>query len=185
MGKNERRLIEVAFITCNALILSALIYFFMRGYILFEIFMALVFMQGLASAFLIFLYLMHRRFKRIANEIGFEFITRFLEQPRMEGLHKKNWFQIHFTSRSYSEYWGMPRTYIKLQFKEQKKFDDAKLKKYENFQLSGLNVKNVQHIIRPYKNYLLMRVDWYVLEKGNLIRLMDLLIKIEKEAKLK
>ena len=106
-----------------------------------------------------------------------------MEQPRMEGTYKKNWFQIHFTSRSYGEYWGLPRTYIKLQFKENKNFDVDVLFKYKEYVLNNNIINNIEHIKRGYKNYLLMRVKYYILKPNELLHLMDLLLKISKKAK--
>jgi len=104
-----------------------------------------------------------------------------MEQPRMEGTYKKNWFQIHFASRSYGEYWGVPRTYIKLQFKEDKKFDEKILSTYSNKEFKGMNIININHIKRSYKNYLILRVNYFILDMNKIKQLMDYLIDVSKK----
>ncbi len=143
MGKKERRIVEFIFILGNLTIVLGLAYLLLARYIIFEIFLALLFLIMLSDSFLIFMYVIHKNMKQLSEKLGFTFLTRFLEQPRMEGIYNKNWFQIHFTSRAYSEYWGMPRTYIKLQFKETKKYNAEKRKKYGNLMVSGVVIKKL------------------------------------------
>ena len=185
MGKNDRKIVELMFLIGNIALILTLTYLMLEKILMFEVFLAVLFLIILADSFLVFMYLVHKKMKKLSMDLGFTFITRFMEQPKMEGIFNKNWFQLHFTSRAYSEYWGMPKTYIKLQFKESKKYSAEKLKKYENFRFAGLIIKNIEHVKRPYKNYLLMRVDWYVADKDKLQKLMNYLVKIDKEAKLK
>lgn len=185
MKKQNRFIIEILYFVINILCLGLITYLLIMNYIIFEIFMALIFIQVLGSFFVLFFYLFHEKMKKLAKVLKFDFMTRFMEQPRMEGDFKKNWFQIHFSSRSYGEYWGLPRTYIKLQYKEKKEFDKAVLSKYKPYTLNSNFIDNVEYIKRPYKNYLLMRIKYYVLDKNKIKDLMDFLLKVAKEAEIK
>ena len=129
---------------------------------------------------------MYKSCEKLALSLKFRLVTAgFLEQARFEGMYKKNWWQIHFASRPYGEYWGMPRTYIKLQYKGKKRFDNKVLKKYLNKKFNGLKIDSVEHVVRPYKNYLLMKLTWFVFNKEKLQKLMDFLIKISEESLVK
>jgi hypothetical protein len=183
MGEKEKTTVEILFVTINVLVLILLGYLLVQNYIIFEVFLALIFLQVVLGAFYFFLYMIHKRIKILANRLGFHFLTRFLEQPRMEGTYKKNWWQIHFASRGYSQYWGMPRTYIKLQYKDDKKFDLNILKKYSGKELDELKIIEISHIKRPYKNYLLLRVNWYIVNIKKIHNLMNYLLDIAKKAK--
>ena len=182
MKKYQRYFVEILFYIVNILYLGLVTFLLLKDYIIFEVFMALLFVQVMGSMLILFFYYLHSKVKKLANSLKFDFITRFMEQPRMEGTYKKNWFQIHFTSRSYGEYWGLPRTYIKLQFKENKNFDVDVLFKYKEYVLNNNIINNIEHIKRGYKNYLLMRVKYYILKPNELLHLMDLLLKISKKA---
>ncbi len=185
MAKQQRYGIEILFFLVNILYFSLLNYLHLTGYIIFEIFMAFLFLQVLGVLFALGLYFLHQKLKNIAVKLKFDFITRFLEQPRMEGTYKDNWFQIHFSSRSYGKYWGLPRTYIKLQWREDKKFDKAVLKEYRNTMFKGKEITNVEYVKRAYKTYLLMRVKYYVLSEKTLKQLMDFLLEAAKKAEAK
>lgn len=185
MGNKEKRIVEIIFIFANIFILILNGFLLKYDFIIFELFLPILLIQILLSLFLIGMYILHKNLKKLANDLNFHFTTRFLEQPRMEGTYKNNWWQIHFTSRDYSKYWGLPRTYLKLQFKEDKTFNEKILKGYVNCEKDHCNIINIQHIKRPFKNYLLMRLDWYVIDKKRIQKAMNLLLKIAKESNLK
>ena len=182
---HKKNFVKVIIVILNIIILSTFIWLYLANFIIFEILLALIFVQILISGFFAVIYFFHHKFKKLALKLKFQFLTRFLEQPRMEGTYKNNWWQIHFASRSYSEYWGVPRTYIKLQFKTDHNFDNKKLLKYINYKYEGIEVYNIVHIKRPYKNYLLMRINWYVLNHKEIHHLMDFLLNVAKDAKKK
>ena len=185
MTTKNKTILQTIFVVANALILCVLCYLFINGTLTKEFFLALVFLQIIFAAFFGYLYYTHQKLKKLAEQLRFEFTTRFLEQPRLEGMYKGNWFQLHYTSRDYGEYWGIPRTYIKLQYKDEKEFDGKVLGKYR-LQVHGKSViDSVDHIKRTYKNYLLMRIKYSLTDIKTLHSLMDLLIKISKEAELK
>jgi hypothetical protein len=186
MAKKEKSIyVKSMFVALNVLVLMVLLYLFLTGRLRIELFMALAFLQVIGASFMSYLYYRHTKMKKLAKELGFEFITRFLEQPRMEGMHKGNWFQLHFTSRDYGEYWGEPRTYVKLQYKEPKEFNQATLERYKNHSYDSMKIDSIEHMKRSYKNYLLMRVKYYVTDSKKLLALMDLLVKISKESEAK
>lgn len=186
MAKTQSVIIKIVFIIVNLAIFSMLLLLLINNIVLLEIFLALVLVQLLVSGFFFARYLMYKSCNKLALNLKFRLVTTgFLEQARFEGMYKKNWWQIHFASRPYGEYWGMPRTYIKLQYKDKKKFDNKILRKYIKHKYNGLKVDSVEHIVRPYKNYLLMKLTWFVFNKEKLHELMDLLLKISKEAEIK
>ncbi|MFH2020754.1 MAG: hypothetical protein ABIJ34_05030 [archaeon] len=185
MGKKERIAVEIGFIILNVMLVGMLGYLYIEGYIALEVVLASLFALILFDAFMLFNYYMHKKYKSLASEFGFEFLTRFMEQPRMEGTYKGNWFQLHFTSRDHGEYWGIPRTYIKLQYKDSKEFSREKLSIYTDYKHSGYLINSIEHVQRTYKNYLLMKIRYYVTDKTHLTELMDLLIKISKECEVK
>jgi hypothetical protein len=80
---------------------------------------------------------------------------------------------------------GMLRTYIKLQWKDEKKFNPVKLRRYKNYLYKGEKILSIEHITRPYKNYLLMKRSWYTFNKKKIHSLMDLLLKVAKEAEIR
>ncbi len=186
MLKKQSLVIKICFAVINMVIFSVLLLLLLNNIIIPEIFLAFIFVQVMVSGFFFGRYLMYKKCKKLALSMKFRLVTTgFLEQARFEGIYKKNWWQIHFSSRPYGEYWGMPRTYIKLQYKEKKKFDKTILKKYENYQINGLKIDSVEHVTRPYKNYLLMKLTWFIFSKEKLHKLMNLLLKISKEAEIK
>ena len=186
MAKTQSVIIKIVYVLGNLTIFSVLLLLLVNNIVLPEIFLALVLVQLLVSGFFFTRYLMYKSCNKLALSLKFRLVTTgFLEQARFEGMYKKNWWQIHFASRPYGEYWGMPRTYIKLQYKEKKKFDNKILKKYTNNQFNGLKIDSIEHVVRPYKNYLLMKLTWFVFNKEKLQKLMDFLIKISRESQLK
>ncbi len=184
--KKKSLAVKIAFVMINLAVFSVFLLLLINNIIFLEIFLALVLVQLVVSCFFFARYLMYKNCKKLALSLKFRlFTTGFLEQARFEGIYKKNWWQIHFASRPYGEYWGMPRTYIKLQYKDKKKFDNKIMKKYMNYQFNGLKIDSVEHVVRPYKNYLLMKLTWFVFNKEKLQKLMDLLLKISNKAKIK
>lgn len=183
MANKDKTYVIILFFVGNLTFFSLLIYLYIYNLIIVELMFALIFFQLLSIGFLSFLYLMHIKFQKLAAQLKFNFITRFVEQPRLEGIYKKNWWQIHFASRSYSRYWGLPRTYIKLQYHKKMKFDNKKLKKYYNYQDDNMQIMSIQHIKKPYKNYLLMRVNGYILDKKKITQLMNFLLKVANDSK--
>jgi hypothetical protein len=182
---HKKNFVKILFVVINLVVFIGLIWLHLETFFIFEILLALIFIQILIAGFFGVIYFLHHKFKILSNKLKFRFLTRFLEQPRMEGTYKDNWWQIHFASRSYSEYWGIPRTYIKLQFKTKNNFDKKKLAKYNNYKYEGNEVYNIVHIKRSYKNYLLMRITWYILNPKEITHLMDFLLNVSKEAKKK
>ena len=186
MAKTQSIIIKIAFAMVNIAVFSLLLFLLVNQFLIPEIFLALLLVQLLVSGFFFARYLLYKKFKKLALSLKFRLVTTgFLEQARFEGMYKKNWWQIHFASRPYGKYWGMPRTYIKLQYKDKKKFDNKMLKKYENHQINGLKIDSLEHVKRPYKNYLLMKLTWFVFNKDKLQKLMDRLLKISEESRIK
>ncbi len=183
-NKSKSLVMKLFVIVINLVTLLCLIWFYVSRKIIIETFLALIFLQSLIDSFLLFRYLIYKKAKRLSNKIKFQYLTIYLDQPRMEGIYKKNWWQIHFASRPYGEHWGTPRTYIKLQFKKNKKFDARVLGKYEDYNLNGFKINSIEHIKRPYKNYLLMKVMWYIFDKEKITELMDFLLKVAKESEI-
>jgi len=182
----KQKIIIKAFVfLVNLVILLTLIISVFRNLIIMELFLALIFLQILINAYLLFNYYIYKRAQILAKKMKFQFLTLFNEQPRLEGVYKKNWWQIHFASRFYGEYWGSPRTYIKLQFKDKKSFKKQILSKYSDYAYKDMSIDSVDLILRPYKNYLLMKAKWYLFNKKEIHQLMDLLLKIAKEAEIK
>jgi len=178
--------VKIAFMLANLVILTGFLFLLFNGIIIMEIFLAFVLIQVLVTGFFFAKYLMYKICERLAISLKFRLVTTgFFEQARFEGIYKKNWWQIHFASRPYGEYWGNPRTYIKLQYKDKKKFDNNVLKKYVNYKVNGLKIDSIEYVYRPYKNYLLMKLTWFVFKKEKLEKLMDTLLKISKESQLK
>ena len=185
MGNTQKTAVIAGSVLASLFYFGLITHLFLAGEIILEIYLLLVLLQILLSAFAMGFYIIHIMFKNLANKLKFHFITRFMEQPRMEGNYRDNWWQLHFASRAYGEYWGMPRTYVKLQFREEKKYNRKKLAGYSNYDLNGIKIDSIQHMVRPYKNYLLMKVKGYVMDKKKITALMDFLMKAEKESRAK
>ncbi|MEM3374549.1 MAG: hypothetical protein QXE31_04995 [Candidatus Woesearchaeota archaeon] len=121
----------------------------------------------------------------MAKSLDFKYIEGSFPYPKFEGYYKNNWFQLHFVSRDYGSNWGQPRLYVKLQYKEQKFFDENKLKKYQGYIYKGNKIVEIKHIIRDYKNYLLLKREFITFNKNKIIMLMNFLINVAKETEIK
>jgi len=179
MGKVERLLIKIEFVLLNLVLITGLIFLYVQKYIKYEIFMASIFLVVLFSGGFLLKYIFFRKIKALGHKLDFQYVTGFLEQPRLEGMYKDNWFQLHYCSRFNGKYWGLPRTYIKLQFKNKKEFDQKKLEKYIG-KFKGMKIDSLEHVKRTYKNYLLMKMQYYVTDIKKVEKLMDHLIEISK-----
>jgi len=183
MVKIQSLIIKAMFALFNLVLVSIIILLLLNNVIIFEVFLALLFVQVLISGYFFFRYLLYKKYQHLAKQMNFDLITTgFLEQARLEGIYKKHWWQIHFASRPYGEYWGVPRTYIKLQFKKERKFNEKILQKYTNYMYQNNKINSVEHVKRPYKNYLLMKVMFFIINKNKLFRLMDFLLSVSKQA---
>jgi len=151
-------------------------YIFLRG-ILFLYALA-IFIMGLR------LHAVHR-IKKTGKKLGFKLITPIYLQPRLEGTYQRNWWQIHYRSKETGGNPGLLRTYIKLQFKARKNFSKEKLGKYRNYDFNGQKIIVVKHLVRPHKSYLLLKRTGFTFNKKDIIDLMDLLLKIAKQAEIK
>lgn len=178
--------LNLIYFVLSTLILSIVIYLYYKRIIFFELFIALFFVYFLILSFVIFLYFfVYKRIYNLAKELNFKYLEGSFPHPKLEGYYKNNWFQLHYVSRDYGSNWGKPRTYIKLQFKELKKFDESKLIKYNNYNFNDHKIVEIKHIIRDYKNYLLLKMEWPTFNKKKVYQLMDFLIKVAKEAEIK
>src|SRR3989344_2693113 len=117
MGKFENFIIKGIIFILNLAIFLSLLYFFLNKRLLFEVFLALVFLQFFICFLLLARYYIFKRFHKLARDLGFRYMAGFLEQPRMEGHYKDNWWQLHFVDKEYGESPSILRTYVKLQFK--------------------------------------------------------------------
>lgn len=176
--------VKICTILVNLVYLGTSILLFFKGAISMQLLIALVFLQSLIMGLLLFNYILYIKFQDLAKGLGFRYLTLFLEQPRMEGKYKNNTFQLHFKQMERGEVTGMLRSYIKLQWKEDKFFDDKILEKYTNYRYKSNKIISIDHIVRTYKNYLLLRREWFTFDKKNICDLMDLLIKVSKEAEI-
>ncbi len=169
----------------NIVSLMSIILLYFYKIIIFELFLALIFFQALICCVSLFLYYIYKRLQKLANALNFKYIKGSFPHPKFEGYYKNKWWQLHFVSKEEGEQWGKPRTYVKLQYKDLKKYDEEILKKYKNLKLNGNKIVEVKHVVREYKNYLLLKRDLPTLNKKKICELMDLLLKIEKEAEIK
>jgi hypothetical protein len=158
---------------------------FLYDMIIFEAFIALIFLQTLICGLMLFLYFQYKRLQSLARTLNFKYLTGTFPHPKFEGDYKKNWWQLHFLSKDEGEQWGMPRTYIKLQWKEKKLFDAAKLEKYRNIDYKGNKIIEVKHVARENKNYLLLKRVLITFDKKRIYELMDFLLDIARKAQIK
>jgi hypothetical protein len=185
MEKKTVFILQGIVVLFNIITLIALILLYLNNTILFEIFLALAFLQFLLFVLTLFIYLQYKRVQKFARELGFKYIKGTFPHPKFEGTYKKNWWQIHYLSRETGSQWGMPRTYIKLQWKTPKKFDDNKLYKYTNIKHGDSRIMEIRHVVRDYKNYLLLKRPLFTFNKKKLHSLMELLLKVAKESEIK
>ena len=181
---NDLSLILIGFIGGTVFVLLSII-FYLNKQLPFLLLRAILFIYVLSIVLVALRLYFVNIIKKLGKKLNFKFITPFYLQPRIEGTYKKNWWQIHFVSKETGKDPGILRTYVKLQFKQKRKFDENKLKKYRNYLLRKKRIIIVKHIIRPNKNYLLIKRDWFTFNKNEIIELMDLLLKISKESELK
>jgi hypothetical protein len=185
MEKTKSFAIKGIVVLLNIVLLVSIILFYLNKVFIFETFLALVFLQGLLCALAIFIYYQYSRVKKLAKELDFKYLKGSFPHPKFEGQYKNNWWQIHYLSKEEGSQWGMPRTYIKLQWKTQKKFDDNILFKYKNIQNGDSKIIEIKHIVREHKNYLLLKRTLFTFDKRKIHGLMDLLLKIAKESEIK
>ncbi len=181
---NDLSLILFSFIGATIFSLISVIYY-LKEMLPFLVLRAILFIYVLSIVLVALRLYFINIVKKLGKELKFKLITPFYLQPRLEGTYKNNWWQIHFVSKETGKDPGVLRTYIKLQYKQNKKFDENKLKKYRNYLFHKKKVIVVKHITRPNKNYLLLKRDWFTFNKKELCGLMDLLLKISKESQIK
>ena len=185
MDKKISMMIKLLIFLGNLVFLLLIFILFLDQKIIFEALLALLFMQSLFCGIALFLYSMYKKFQKLARQFNFKYLRGSFPHPKFEGYFKKNWWQLHFVSKEEGEQWGVPRTYIKLQFKKPKKFDEKILKNYRNIVYKGHRVMEIKYIDRDYKSYLLLKRTWFIFEKTKIIQLMELLLKVADEAKIK
>lgn len=167
------------------IIISATVILYANGKISFIVLRALLFFYSLSLVLLIIrIYFMYY-VNKFAKSLGFKVITPFYMQPKLEGIYKNNWWQIHFVNKETGTSPAILRTYIKLQWKTKKKFAEQKFRKYDNLVYKGSRIISINHIVRETKNYLLLKKAWFSFDKKHTHKLMDLLLKISKEAEIK
>ncbi|MEM2139185.1 MAG: hypothetical protein QXM96_03455 [Candidatus Woesearchaeota archaeon] len=180
------KLLNIVYFILSTFALVLIFYFYYKKIIIPELFRAVVFLYFLVLFFFFSMYFfVYRRIYKLAKALDFKYLEGSFPHPKFEGYYKNNWFQIHYVSRDHGSNWGQPRTYIKLQHKDLKNYDINKLKKYENYVLkSNKNthkIVEIKHIIRDYKNYLLLKREYPTFNINRIKELMDFLIQVEKE----
>ena len=181
---NDLSIILFGFIFGTIIVLITGMYY-LSGSLSFLLFRAILFIYILSIIMISLRVFFINLIKKLAHKLGFELITPFYMQPRIQGTYNKNWWQIHFVSKETGKDPGVLRTYIKLQFKKPKKFDEDKLKKYKNFISKNCRILTIKHIVRPHKNYLLLKRSWFTFNEKDIKEMMDLLLKVSKEAEIK
>jgi hypothetical protein len=181
---NNYSLIISGFILATILVISS-VYFFLKKDISIIIFQAILFLYILCVFIVVLRLLFLRYVKDFAKKIGFEVVTPFYIQPKLEGYYKNNWFQIHYVSKETGKSPSLLRTYIKLQYKKIKHFDTEELDKYDDKPYKEYQLLTVKHIIREDKNYLLLKSKWFIFDERKIHELMDLLLKISREAEVR
>ncbi|MFH0875169.1 MAG: hypothetical protein V1859_04465 [archaeon] len=140
-------------------------------------FKPIIFFYMLSVIIIIFRIYLYKKISGLAKSMKFHFVTSIFHQPKIEGMYKGHYFQLHYRSKDYGKFGGMLRTYVKLIYKAPKKFDEAALQKCSGNH-NGCDIIVAKHIVRPEKNYLLMKVSTYIFDKKKLFELMDYLISI-------
>jgi hypothetical protein len=181
---NNYSLILTGFIIATLLVILS-VYYFLQNKISFIVFRAILFLYFLCVFILILRLMFLKYVKDFAKKIGFEVITPFYLQPKLEGYYKDNWFQIHYVSKETGKSPSLLRTYVKLQYKSLKHFDKAKLDRYDDKPYKDFQILTIKHIIREEKNYLLLKSKWFTFDKTKIHELMDLLLKVSKDAEVK
>jgi hypothetical protein len=70
-------------------------------------------------------------------------------------------------------------------WKKPKHFNEEKFDKYKNRKYKENNLLEVKHVIRDYKNYLLLKRTGFTFDKEKIYELMDLLLKIAVESEIR
>jgi hypothetical protein len=161
------------------------IFLYLNKIIIFEAFLALLFLQGLTCGIMFFVYYQYKRLQNLARSLDFKYLKGSFPHPKYEGHYKNNWWQLHFVSKETGEQWGLPRVYIKMQWKKTKHFNEGYFDKYKNMKYRENNILEVKHVIRDYKNYLLLKRNGFTFNKEKIHELMDLLLKIAAESEIR
>ncbi len=185
MEKKQTRIIEILIVAANLAIIAFVVNLYLRKIIILEVLLASFFCNVLILSLGFFIFYQYQRLKKLAKELGFKYIKSSFPHPKYEGHYKSHWWQLHFVSRETGDKWGMPMTYIKLQWKEPKKFDEYKLHKYNDRKIGMSKIVEIKYIVRDSKNYLLLKRAWYTFNKKKIYHLMDLLLKIARESEIK
>lgn len=186
MKKSIKIIIKIWIILFNIIFFFTNIYLYLSKIIIYELFLAIIFFQILFVSISLALYLfVYKKLQNLAKELNFRYLKGSFPHPKFEGYYKNNWFQLHYVSRDYGSNWGQPRIYIKLQYKEPKKFDDLELKKYNNYYYKEHKIVEINHIIRDYKNYLLLKREWPTFQKTKIQDLMNFLIELSNKTEIK
>jgi hypothetical protein len=185
MERKKSITIKLIIFLVNIVIFISMMLLYLNNILIFEGVMALLFFQALFCGIALFLYSMYKRLQSLARSLNFKYLKDSFPHPKFEGHYKNNWWQLHFTSKEEGQQWGMPRTYIKLQYKEKKEFDVPGYSKYSNIDFKGNRIIEIRHIVRDYKNYLLLKRAWFTFDKKKIYELMDLLLKVAAESEIK
>ena len=121
---------------------------------------------------------------RTAKRLRFRIITGYFEQPKMMGHYKHHLWQLHYREKESGHFPGVLRTYVKLIFNENKKFDTKKLEKLVE-EIQGVKIFKVKHIVKENKNYLLMKAYGFIFSKDIIHSLMDELLLICEKTEIK
>jgi hypothetical protein len=165
------------------LVLSIILY--LKTDISYLVLRAITFLYVLCIFLLLIRLYFIEKIKKFGESIGFQLTTPFYLQPKLEGHYKGNWWQIHYVSKEAGKNPSILRTYIKLQWKVIKEFDTPKLDKYDDSKYKGHDILTIKHIVRPYKNYLLLKRKGFTFNKLKIYELMDLLLRVAKESEVK
>ncbi|NTV22828.1 MAG: hypothetical protein HGA85_00445 [Nanoarchaeota archaeon] len=185
MEKWQKVSAKLSAIILSFLVLFVNLYLYLNGKIIFELLLALLFLQSLISGLMLFTYFLYKKFQRLADNLGFIYIQGTFMHPKFEGHYKGKWFQLHFVSKETGGDWGVPMTYVKLQWKEKKTFDDKKLAAHNRKDYKHSSIIEIKHVVRDYKNYLLLKRRWFTFSPKKIEELMDLLISLSESAKKK
>ena len=142
----------------------------------FYVLRGMIFLYLFAIVTLFFRLLFYTYIIKLGKSIRFKMMTKVFHQPKIEGKYKDHYFQVHYCSRD-GDSPSFIRTYVKMIFKKNIKFDNKKLSKIKGKHL-GNPILCVKHIIRSDKNYLLVKTSPYIFEKNKLFDMMNYLIEI-------
>ena len=184
MKKSKSIIIKLTVFVLNLIFFTSTILLYNNNTIVFEAVVALLFLQVLFCGMMFFLYYQYKRLQSLARSLDFKYLKGSFPHPKFEGHYKNNWWQLHFLSKETGEQWGLPRTYIKLQWKKPKQFNDVKFFKFKNTNYKGNNLLEVKHVMRDYKNYLLLKRVGFTFNKEKIHELMNLLLKIAAESEI-